>query len=328
MEFVIAGEQGGLNMAFEIPKISYNGTIKEIPLGKEASRIIVGGATCYPFSLFEGNMPHPPTIAMEVYDARPEGWPKAALEPFSDVLDDPAAWAQKCVASYGAEMIALQLASTDPNAQDTPAERAAEVTKKVAAAIEVPLMVWGSGNLEKDTEVLKQVAEKCAGENLVLGPVQEGSYKALGAASLAYGHTVAASTPIDINLAKQLNILLGNLGVPDERILVDPTVASLGYGLEYSYSVMERDRMAALTQEDERLQFPVVCNLAKEVWKVKEARVSEEEAPLLGDPLKRGVLLEAMTALLLLLAGADILIMRHPNAVQLVRGFIRDLMAS
>ena len=315
-------------MAFETPKISYNGTIKEIPLGKEANRITVGGGTSYPFYLFEGEMPHPPKIAMEVYDAPPEEWPQAALEPFADVVEDPAAWAQKCVASYGAEMVALQLASTDPNAQDTPAEQAVEVTKKVAAAIEVPLIVWGCGNPEKDTEVLKMVAEACAGENLIIGPVEEGVYKALGAASLAYQHTVAASTPIDINLAKQLNILLGNLGMPDERILVDPTVASLGYGLEYCYSVMERDRMAALTQEDERLQFPVVCNMAKEVWKVKEAKISEEEAPLLGDPLKRGVLLEAMTALLLLLAGGDILIMRHPDAIQLVRDFVSDLTAN
>jgi len=315
-------------MAFEIPKISYNGAIKEIPLGKEASHMMVGGETSYPFYLFEGSMPHPPKIAMEVYDAPPDDWPQAALEPFADVFQDPAAWAQKCVASYGAEMVALQLASTDPNAQDTPAEQAVEVTRKVAAAIEVPLIVWGSANLEKDTQVLKMIAEECAGENLILGPVEEGSYKALGAASLAYQHTIAASTPIDINLAKQLNILLGNLGVPDERILVDPTVGSLGYGLEYCYSVMERDRMAALTQEDERLQFPIVCNMAKEVWKIKEARISEEEAPLLGDPLKRGVLLEAMTALLFLLAGADILIMRHPDAVQLIRGFIDELMAN
>jgi acetyl-CoA decarbonylase/synthase complex subunit delta len=318
----------GVNMAFETPKITYNGAIKEITLGKEANPVIVGGETCYPFYLFEGNMPHPPKIAMEVYDAPPEEWPKAALDPFADVLQDPAAWAQKCVASYGAEMVALQLASTDPNAQNTPAEQAVEVAKKVAAAVEVPLIVWGCGNVEKDTEVLKRVAEECAGENLILGPVGEDTHKALGAAAIAYQHTIAAATPIDINLAKQLNILLGNLGVPDECIIVDPTVAGLGYGLEYCYSVMERDRMAALTQEDERLQFPIVCNLGKEVWKIKEVKLSEEEAPLLGDPLKRGVLLEAMTALLLLLAGGDILIMRHPDAIQLVRGFVGELMAN
>ncbi len=315
-------------MAFEIPKMSYNGSIKEISLGKEASPVTVGGETSYPFYLFEGSMPHPPKIAMEVYDAPPDDWPQAALDPFADVASDPAAWAKKCVESHGAEMVALQLASTDPNAQNAPAEQAVEVTKKVAAAVDVPLIVLGSGNLEKDTEVLKMVAEQCAEENLILGPVEEGSHKTLGAAAIAYQHTVAANTPIDINLAKQLNILLGNLGVPDERILVDPTVASLGYGLEYSYSVMERDRMAALTQEDERLQFPIVCNLAKEVWKIKEARLDQDEAPLLGDPSKRGVLLEAMTALLLLLAGGDILIMRHPDAIQLVRGFVNELMAN
>ncbi len=315
-------------MPFETPTMSYNGTIKEIPLGKEANRVTVGGETSYPFYLFEGDMPHPPKIAMEVYDAPPDDWPQAALEPFADVVNDPAAWAQKCVASYGAEMVALQLASTDPNAQDASAEQAVEVTKKVAAAVDVPLIVWGSGSVEKDNVVLKLIAEECTGENLVLGPVGEDSHKILGAAAIAFQHTVAASSPIDINLAKQLNILLGNLGVTDERIIVDPTVASLGYGLEYSYSVMERDRMAALTQEDERLQFPVVCNLAKEVWKIKEARLSEEDAPLLGDASKRGVLLEAMTATLLLLAGADILVLRHPETVQLVRGFVGSLMAN
>jgi acetyl-CoA decarbonylase/synthase complex subunit delta len=315
-------------MAFETPTMSYNGTIKEIHLGEEANRVTVGGETSYPFYLFEGDMPHPPKIAMEVYDAPPDDWPQAALEPFADVVNDPAAWAQKCVASYGAEMVALQLASTDPNAQDTSAEQAVEVTKKVAAAVDVPLIVWGSGSVEKDNAVLKLIAEECTGENLILGPVGEDSHKILGAAAIAFQHTVAASSPIDINLAKQLNILLGNLGVTDERIIVDPTVASLGYGLEYSYSVMERDRMAALTQEDERLQFPIVCNLAKEVWKIKEARLSEEEAPLLGDPSKRGIVLEAMTALLLLLSGGDILIMRHPEAIQQVRGFVSDLMAN
>ena len=315
-------------MAFEIPKVLYNGAIKEIALGKEENSISVGGETCYPFHLFEGDMPHPPRIAMEVYDAPPDDWPQAVLEPFADVVNDPAAWAIKCVETYGAEMVALQLASTDPNDKNTTPEQAAEVTKKVLAAIQVPLIVWGTCNPEKDSEVLKVIAETCEGESLIFGPIEEGSYKPLGAAAIAYKHTIASSTPIDINLAKQLNILLGNLGVPEEYILVDPTVASLGYGLEYSYSVMERDRMAALTQEDDKLQFPIICDLAKQVWKIKEAKISEEEAPLLGDPLKRGVLLEAMTALLYLLSGGNILIMRHPDAIQLIRGFIKDCMGS
>ena len=136
---------------------------------------------------------------------------------------------------------------------------------------------------------------------------------------------MAASSPIDVNLAKQLNILLGNLGVPDNRIIIDPTTGALGYGLEYTYSVMERDRMAALTQEDGKLQSPIVCNLAQEVWKTKEARLTEEEDPKLGDPTKRTILLEAVTAMSLLIAGADIVIMRHPEGISLIKGMIKEL---
>jgi acetyl-CoA decarbonylase/synthase complex subunit delta len=161
--------------------------------------------------------------------------------------------------------------------------------------------------------------------NLVIGPVAEGNYKQVGAGAIGYKHTAIASTPIDINLAKQLNILMGNLGVPDEQIIVDPTTGGLGYGIEYTYSVMERDRMAALTQQDERLQFPILCNMAKEVWKTKEAKITD--APTLGDPKKRGILLEAVTGVMLLLAGADVLVMRHPEAIKLVREMIADLTA-
>jgi acetyl-CoA decarbonylase/synthase complex subunit delta len=194
----------------------------------------------------------------------------------------------------------------------------------VAGAVDVPVIVWGSGNVEKDADVLRKVAEACDGMNLVIGPVAEGNYKQVGAGVIGYKHTAIASSPIDINLAKQLNILMGNLGVPDEQIVVDPTTGGLGYGIEYTYSVMERDRMAALTQQDERLQFPILCNMAKEVWKTKEAKTKMEDAPTLGDTKRRGILLEAVTAVMLLLAGADVLIMRHPEAIKLVREMISD----
>lgn len=313
-------------MAFAIPKISYIGKIKEIELRGKDKVITVGGETSYPFHVFEGEMPNKPVIAMEVYDSKPEEWPEAAIEPFRDVIDDPVTWAKKCIEVYGAEIIALQLASIDPNAQDRPADEAVEVVKKVAEAVDVPLIVWGCANVEKDIEVLRKVAEVCSGRNLIIGPVQEGNYKQLGAVAIAYNHTVIASTPIDINLAKQLNVLLGNLGVPDKQILIDPTTGGLGYGLEYTYSVMERVRMAALTQEDERLQFPMICNMAKEVWKAKETKISQEDDPKFGDPGKRGILMETITAVALLLAGADILIMRHPEAINATRGMIEDLL--
>ncbi|MFC1908287.1 acetyl-CoA decarbonylase/synthase complex subunit delta [Chloroflexota bacterium] len=314
-------------MAFEIPKTTYSGKIKEITLGSGDKAVTVGGETSYPFYLFEGELPRTPRIAMEVYDTPPEEWPEAALEPFAGVTDDPVAWAQKCINDYGAEMICLQLLSTDPNGLNRGAEEAAEVVKKVADAIDVPLIVWGTANHEKDTEVLTKIAEVCQDKNLILGPVEEGDHKRIGAAAIGYKHTVVSSSPIDINLAKQLNILLGNLGVPDEQLIIDPTVSSIGYGIEYCYSVMERMRMAALTQQDDKLQFPIICNLAKETWKTKEVKISEADDPKLGDAKKRGILLEAMSATVLLLAGADVLIMRHPEAIELVRGMMTDLTA-
>ena len=315
-------------MAFEIPKSAYSGAVKEIALGQGDRAVTVGGETAYPFHLFEGEMPHPPKIAMEVPDCPPEEWPEAVLEPFEDVAEDPVAWAKKCVDEYGAEMVCLQLASIDPNGLDRPADEATVVVKQVAEAMDMPLIVWGCANDEKDMEVLRQVAEVCEGKRLILGPVAEGNYKQIGASAIAYKHTVVTSTPIDINLCKQLNILIGDLGVPDAQIIVDPTTGGLGYGLEYTYSVMERLRMAGLTQQDERLQFPMVCNLGKEVWKVKEVKISEEEDPKLGDAKKRGVLMEGVTAMTLLLAGADVLIMRHPEAVKLVKSMIDEMMGN
>ena len=314
-------------MAFEIPKTAYSGKIRETKLGKGDKAVTVGGESAYPFYLFEGEMPNLPKIAMEVYDMPPEEWPEAALEPFAGVTDDPVAWAQKCINDYGAEMICLQLLSTDPNGLDRPADEAAQVAKKLCDAIDVPLIVWGTANHDKDTEVLRMVAELCQDKSLILGPVEEADHKKIGAAAIGYKHTVVASTPIDINLAKQLNILLGNLGVSDDLLAMDPTVSSIGYGLEYCYSVMERMRMAALTQQDAKLQFPIICNIAKETWKTKEAKITEVEDPKMGDAKKRGILLESMSATALLLAGADVLIMRHPEAIKLVREMISDLTA-
>jgi acetyl-CoA decarbonylase/synthase complex subunit delta len=263
---------------------------------------------------------------MEVWDKNPgEDWAAPALEPFKDVAGDPVAWAQKCIKDFGAEAVALILVSTDPNGDNASPESAAATAKKVAAAIDVPLLVYGTGNVEKDAEVLKAVAEACDGFNLTIGPVQDKNYKQIGAAALAYNHTLIANSPIDVNLAKQLNILLGQLGVKDSKILVDPTTGGLGYGLEYSYSVMERDRMAALTQEDDKLQLPIVNYMGQEVWKVKECKQTNAEAPQLGDQTKRGILMEAITAVDLLLAGADMLVMRHPQAVKLTKSIIQEL---
>lgn len=310
-------------MGFEMKKESYTGGIREISLGKGDSAVTVGGQTCYPFYTFEGAMPNKPLIAMEIWDMAPEDWAEPAIAPFREVAADPVAWAKKCVDEYGAEAIVLQLKSIDPNDKDARAEDAAATVKKVMEAIDVPLIVWGCASPAKDEQVFKVICEACQGGNIILGPVEEKNYKSIAAAAMGYGHSVIASSPIDVNLAKQINILLENFGMPMERVLVDPTTGGLGYGMEYSYSVMERLTMAAMSQGDEKLQYPMINNLGNEIWKCKEAKQTVEDAPLLGDPERRGIMMEAIGAVAYLLSGSSALIMRHPESIRLVKDFIK-----
>lgn len=311
-------------MAFTIPKQPYSGKLGETTVGAGGGAVKLGGEDSYPFHLFEGSMPNAPKIAMEVWDYDPsKEWPAAAVEPFKDVISSPDAWAKKCVKEYGADMIVLQLKSTDPNGMDRNAQDAAKVAKKVADAIDVPLVVWGTANNQKDEEVLKKISETLDGKNVALAPVEEGNHKGVGASALGYKHCIVASSPIDVNLAKQLNILLGNLGLTGSKLLIDPTTGGLGYGMEYSYSVMERIRMAALTQEDDKLQVPMINNVGNEVWKSKEAGLSIGDAPTLGDPERRAILMEAVSAVCYLMAGSNVVILRHPETVRLVRSYIR-----
>lgn len=310
-------------MPIEIPKQEYTGSVKPMTIGSGARAFIAGGDTAFPFYTFEGEMPYPPKIGIQVVDYAPDDWADACVEPYKDVIANPVAWAKKAQDAFGADFIQLWLKSTDPNGMDRSSDEAAQTAKAVADAITIPLLVWGTNNVEKDAEVLSKVAEACAGKDIIIGPVSEGNHKQLGAQALAYNLTVVANSPIDINLAKQLNILLNNLGVPLEKIVIDPTTGGLGYGLEYTFSVMERIRQAALTQDDEKLQCPFISNLADEVWKTKEAKLPTDEK--MGDAGKRGILMEALTATTLLNAGAQLLVMRHPEAIQQVRQYIAEL---
>jgi CO dehydrogenase/acetyl-CoA synthase delta subunit len=316
-------------MAFQFPKDTYAGSILEVAVGGGDKALKVGGQNVMPLCNFEGEVPNRPLVAMEVYDnvASTEGWTAEAKAPFADVLDDPVAWAKKCIDSYGADLICLQLASTDPNDADTSAADAAILVKKVAEAISVPLIVWGCESSEKDGEVMSAVAEACDGMNLMIGPAVEDNYKKIGGAAIGYGHTVIAQTPIDVNMAKQLNILLGNLGVPAEKIIMDPSTGALGYGIEYTYSVMERIRLTALKQGDEKMQLPMICDVGKYCWKSRESGISLDEEPTFGDLKTRGIMWEVVTATDLVVSGADIVILRHPESVKVIKKLIDDVMA-
>jgi len=285
--------------------------------------VTVGGTNTLPFQLFEGDMPKKPLIAMEVLDVAPEEWPETLTRHFEGVLDNPVAWAQKCVNDYQAEAICLSLVSTDPNGMNSASADAAKVAADVINGVDVPIIIWGCDNAEKDTETLRDSTAMIGDKKVCLSPLTDTNYRTIGATAMAFQHPVVAASPIDVNLAKQLNILMENLGMQLDTVLIDPSIGALGYGIEYTYSVMERIRLAALTQQDDKLQVPFICNLGREVWKAKEVRLPSDN--LIGDQENRGVLMEAVTASIMLMAGGEVLIMRHPKAIALTKSLVNGL---
>ncbi|MBU0965972.1 MAG: acetyl-CoA decarbonylase/synthase complex subunit delta [Proteobacteria bacterium] len=306
-------------------QVKYTGQIKETLLGSGEKAIKVGGESSMPFHLFEGAMPNKPLIAMDVLDVKPEEWPDTLAHHYAGVLDNPLAWARKCVDEYQADAICISMVSTDPNGMNRNASDAAKVAAEVINNIDVPIIVWGCGNADKDTETLREITSLTGDKKVCLAPLSDSNYRSLGATAMAFQYPMVAASPIDVNLAKQLNILLENLGVSLNSILMDPSIGALGYGIEYTYSVMERIRLAALTQQDEKLQVPIICNLGREVWKAKECRLPSDA--VLGDQERRGIMMEAITATCMLLSGGEVLIMRHPKAINLTKSLINSLIS-
>ncbi len=293
--------------------------------GTRTNTIAIGGASSLPFLHFEGEVPNKPVIAMEVVDREPTEWNDELKNAFSDVLDNPAAWAKKCVEEYSADMIFLRLQSADPELGGSTPEKCIETVREVLSAVGVPLAVVGCGIDEVDNTVIAAVAEAFAGENLLLGFATQENYNTIVAACMVHKHTVIAQSPLDINICKQLNILISEMGLPLDEIIIDPSIGGLGYGIEYAYSIGERGRLGAL-QGDKMLAMPVLGTIGAEAWKAKEANVEQEEFPGWGDRKERGILWEATTAAALLQSGMDILVMRHPEAVRLVQKNISDMM--
>jgi acetyl-CoA decarbonylase/synthase complex subunit delta len=313
----------------DVPLEKWQGTVREVTLGASAeggtraTTVTVGGQGAPPFLSFEGSAPHPPVIAAEVVDVYPEDWSPALLSALGDTAKDAAVWAQAGVAA-GAELIALKLRSAHPERGDAGAADCVATVKRVLGAVGVPLIVYGPGEAEKDNEVLLAVAEATKGERLVLASCEDKNYRTIVAAALGNGHLVSAFSPIDVNLAKQLNILIRDMGLPLERVLMDPNSGALGYGIEYTYSVMERLRLAAL-MGDAMTQQPLICNLGEEAWRQKEAKAVDGVPESWGDLADRGVIWEVTTATTLLHAGADIVVLRHPRSIAAIRDVIGAL---
>jgi acetyl-CoA decarbonylase/synthase complex subunit delta len=318
-------------MNFEIPKETNTGKVMEVTLGATPEQggtrshtVKIGGSTSSPFHFFEGEHPHPPLVAMEVFDQVPPKYPDFLRDDYRDVIDQPAAMAKKCVDEYGADLISVRLEGTHPEKGNRSAEEAAEIVKGVLESVSVPIIVTGHSHFEKINEVMKKVCEASAGENCLINYVETDNYKTIAAACLAYKHTLVAQSPIDVNLAKQLNILLTDMNFPAEKIVMDPLTGTLGYGLEYTYSIMERIRNDGLAG-DKMLAFPMLINPGYETFRVKETRASEKDYPEWGDLEGRGIYWEIATTMSLLVAGAELIVMYHPQAVEVVKKKIKEM---
>jgi len=312
-------------MAFVPPKETYSGKVYSITVGADPKVVTFGGENVFPFHTFEGLSPNKPLVAFEIQDVPPDDWPEQVQKPYKAVSSSPVSWAKFCQDTLHAKAIALRLIGTHPDRENHSPEDAAKTVKDVLSSIDIPLIIFGSNHTEKDASVLIAAAEAAKDRNCIIGKAQEANYKTIAAAAMANNHKLIAMSELDINLSKQLNILITQMGFDKEKIITDPMCSALGYGLEYTYSVMERIRLAALTQNDATMQQPMLGDVGMYVWKVKETQANEADVPQWGSLEERGVAWEAVTAISLLIAGAGLLIMRHPKAIEAVEKVIEEL---
>jgi acetyl-CoA decarbonylase/synthase complex subunit delta len=297
-------------MDYKAPVETYSGRVQGIVIGKGEKEIKIGGENVLPFHFFEGKIENMPRIAMEINDVKPEAWAEWVVEPYKDVIADPVAWAKKCL-EYGAQIIFIRLVGTDPAGKNSSADEAAAVVKKVVDSIKAPVIVYGCGDEAKDVDVLSRVAQVCTGEKLLLGPVVKENFEPISKAAMDNGHSIVAQTPLDINLEKELNVKLLKT-VPPDRIVIDPLSSALGYGMEYSFTIMERTKHIGVMFGDTTMQMPMIADLGGECWKTKQAKEGKMQ----------GVLWESVTAVSLLLAGANVLVLRHPESCRLMKDII------
>jgi acetyl-CoA decarbonylase/synthase complex subunit delta len=320
-------------MPFELPVEKWSSAVNAVAIGATSaeggtrtSTVTVGGDTSLPFLHFEGKTPNRPAIAMEVLDVPPEQWPGPMAEAVGDICADPAVWARKCAEDFGADLICLRLVGAHPDQKDRSPEECAQTVKSVLEAVEVPLIIWGCGQADKDNEIMPRCSEVAAGENCLLGTATEDNYKTITAACIADGHKLITEAPLDINIQKQVNILVSEMGLDLSRVVMYQATGGLGYGMEYAYSIMERTRLAALGG-DRMLSMPMLAQVGSESWRAKEARAPDEAAPEWGPVSERGVAWEATTATCFLHGGTHIFVMWHPRAAALLRETIDSMLS-
>ena len=311
-------------MPFNRKPQKFNASIKEVTIGCGEKAVTLGGENVYPFYSFDGEITNAPKVAVEISDM---GVPEVAgLKAYYEGCSTMAEIAKRASEMEGADFVCLRLEGGDPNGANKSVEELIEVVKEVAEAIDCPLVVEGCKNVEKDAELLPKVAEVLQGRNALLLSEKEENYKAIGAAAgLAYNQIVGAESAVDINLAKQLNVVTTQLGVDAKKIVMNIGSAAAGYGYEYVVSTMDRIKGAALGQNDNMLQMPIITPVSAETWAVKEATASEADMPEWGSADERGIDMEVMTAAADLAAGSDAVILRHPESIKTISKMIKAL---
>lgn len=304
----------------------YKGKIGEVVVGTGDKAMKLGGQNAITFFEAEGMTANTAKIGVEIMDVYPEEWVGGLQELYKDVAKDPVAWAKFVEEKLTPDFICLRFVGADPNGMNKSVEECAETAKAVAQAITLPLVVAGTNNHEKDAKLFEKIAAAVDGYNCLFLSATEDNYKAVGAAAgLAYQHKVGAESSVDINLAKQLNVLLGQLGVKNEDVVMNVGCAAVGYGFEYVVSTMDRIRLAALGQNDKTLQMPVITPVSFETWGVKESSAEQEDAPEWGDKEERGIAMEVSTATSILTVGSDAIIVRHPKSLETLKTLIGAL---
>ena len=312
-------------MSFVPKTAAYSGKINTVTLGTGDKAIVIGGQNVLPFYTFDGAIEHAPKIGVEISDTACE-WTEAGLKEFYAGCVTMADFAKRAETMPGADFIALNFASADPNGADRSVADCVADAKAVAEAVTMPIVVMGCKNLEKDGELFTKIAEALQGKNILVMSAKNEDYKTVGASvALAYGQKVGAETADDINLAKQLNIMMKQLNIPADSIVMNIGTAAVGYGYEYVASTLDRVRLAALQQSDADLQMPIIAPVSTDTWSVKESSATEEDEPTWGNQEERGIGMEVATAAANLTGGADAVIMRHPAAVAAIKKFITEL---
>jgi acetyl-CoA decarbonylase/synthase complex subunit delta len=292
--------------------------------GTRGKTVTVGGQSTLPGLTFEGEIPNKPVIAGYVADVMPD-WPEVLTSAIGEEINSPAAWAQKCVSQFGVDLICLNMLGANPDGKNASPPECARVVESILKAVDVPLIIRGCGDEEKDNQVLLECSQAARGENCLIGSAKEKNYRTVVAICKADKHKIIAEAPVDINIGKQVNILLQDSGFDLKDVVMFQTTAALGYGLDYVYTILERARITGL-KGDKLMAMPQLCDVGGETWRVKEALADEDVLSGWGALRKRGPLWETACAAAYLQAGADIVILAHPEAMQTIRTTITNFL--